>query len=224
MAAPAFFTPTDLSGALTGWNVQSDSLSASSDRASALVTGGDEDATAMVRYNEKHTATCVLKSFLAVGDLTLPSVGSIIGDYIVESLSLKLAPGDWPELTLQLHHHGASTTHGTCNTYTGTMVFATGRGIPSTAGAGTLAATSGYASFDYSVTCSHIDEIDGTGEVFASENHDGVETVSCSVIGSDVPAMPVVSPTWEADTTASDRNVSGSDKYNYTFVRHLQAD
>jgi hypothetical protein len=225
MAAPVFFTPTDLSGALTGWSLQSDSISQSSDRASALISGGDEDADAVVRYNIKRTASCTMKCFLATGDLTLPSVGSVIGEYVVESFSLDFTPGDWPSITIQLHAHGSTGAHGAVQTYTPSMTFACARGIPSTIGGGTLAATSGYSAFSYSITATHIDEKDGLGEdTLACENHDGVESVSCTVIGSDVPAMPVESPVWESDTTASNRDVAASDKYNYAFSRHLQAD
>lgn len=213
--AVGFFNPAALLAALSGWEYVNDNVDNSDERFSEL--GGDGDEGAYAIANRKNGGTVTLKCFAAEGNLTLPDLGSILGGYHVDSFSIKLDPKGWPTMDIQVHKH-LDAAHPACRTYTPTLVIACGRGIVAPGGFALAGVGTGFSSFDYSCSVSHIDETDGEGDFLAGDSYDGVENVSIGTIGLD---NIVAIDGWDRVGDTNSRVNNGSEKSTFSFTKHI---
>lgn len=221
----SFFNPADLLSLAT-WEVQSDTVATPAERLQGLDATGDEAASALV--NKRINTTLVLKCFETSGNLALPVPGTVTSTgHHVDSIALRLSPNDWPTLTVVLHKHDNGATHaeGSCRTYTPTLTIAAGRGIPRAGTGFTLGAADtavGLASFDYSVSVTHQDEVGDTGNWLAGENRDGMETVQIGLTGK---GASITAPAgWDKVDGGDARGNTAAETETASYEHHVAAD
>lgn len=222
-----FFNPVDLFAIGGDWEVQTGpSPKTSRQRAQGLKSTGDEAASKL--YDEKKTVTCVYECFAASGNLTLPSVGTITSTgYHIDKVDLSYTT-KWPKMTVSGHLHGGANNHATddCRTYTSSLTFPAGWGIPRALAGFALAVGDtaiAWASADYSLSCVHLDEPNPeTGDWLAGENRDGTETMSVTLAG--VGATITAPAGWDKTEDGNEQSNQAADTESASYEHHLEFD
>lgn len=177
----AFFNPTSPFGALTGWEIQTNTPNTGVTRAQALGSDGDEIASKTHDAKTTVSATYVLKT--ATG-CKIPKFGEILGGYHVDTVSIQFANTAFVMMTLTGHKHGSSA-HPACRTYTGSLTqIASNFGCPSTIVGMTIPQNAGVRSMTYNLQGNHVDELGSAGDFLAADNYDGNETVDVELCDS----------------------------------------
>lgn len=236
-----FFNPTDLIDintnlSLTGslqWILQTVAPSTTQDRASGLGATGDE--AAYKDHNSKTQATLTYMCFGTSGNLMLPTVGSVLEGYHVDSVALAYNPTGWPTLTVTVHQH-TTTSHvdAACNEYSTGIVFPAQFGVPASISDNTSptpgvmfangAASIGMRSLSFNLTCTHLDETGSEGDWLAGENHDGVETLDAEFTGHVDNADLTIAATWSKATDGYSEGNTAVNSRSISLVRHIARD
>lgn len=231
-----FFTPTDpieintlldLEEGDAQWIFQSATPETQSDRASGLATNGDE--AAWKAYNAKKSVTAVYKCFALSGNLKLPDVGVVASTFHIDSVKLDYDPAGYPTLNVSMHKHTGATTHATssCNSFATDIVFPAQFGIPSTLFDNTIetfaldAAGIGMRSLSFGLGCTHVDELGGTGDWLAGDNHDGVETLDIEFTGAPDDEDFTFDSTWHKGSDGTPESNTSVNTRKVSLTRHI---
>lgn len=229
-----FFKPTDeLTGIPSDWVLQSHSPSFTINRAQGLKDNGDEAASKI--YGRSMSDTFVYKAFTDTGTIPIGgdniTAGYVSGDWHVDSISIKYSATDYPEISVTVHKHvdcepnvkSHDSDHRKVKDTLLTLPY--GFGCPATlrdiVGVSTTDTEIGMTSFTYELSVTHQDETGGSGGYLASDNRDGVETISIELTG--VPsAEPSVSG-WDLTANSSNESNTTANTASYTLTRHVAA-
>lgn len=173
--ATAFFNPASPFGTLTGWEVQTNNVSNTRQRAQALKSTGDEQA-----YQTFDEKTSVSATYTCSADeAAVPVCGDILNGYHVDNIAIQFSNTAFVSMTITGHKHGSSS-HDACRTYTGSLTtIASAFGCPSSiCGFSAVPAGTGIRSISYNLSCNHVDENGSSGAHIGSGNYDGSETVT----------------------------------------------
>ncbi len=237
-----FFTPADPISintllSLTGesahlaWILQTATPDTQTDRASGLGSNGDE--AAWKAHNARKTVTAVYQCFGITGNLKLPNVGIIASTYHIDTVKLDYNPTGFPSLTVTMHKHTGASTHAadSCNEYASPIVFPAQFGIPATLSDNTTptpvvmfaltAAGVGMRSLSFGLSCTHVDELGGTGDWLAGDNHDGVETLDLEFTGVPEGADIVIAAVWHTGTDGAPEGNTAVNTRKLSLTRHL---
>lgn len=236
-----FFNPADPFASVhpANWEVQSDSPSISNQRAQGLASDGDE-AIAVIYGGQASGTTeykCLDTTANAVIDLTGFAAGTVdhTTGYHCDSITVNYTPTDFPSISVARHKHThtepgipsslGDPSHGTKHRVAQVSItnLPAGFGCPATLRTilgmtGDLAI--GIASFTYTCGVTHQDENGGGGGYLASENRDGVETISVSFTG--VPSTdPNPGTGWTMTGKTTPTGNSAAETSSYTFEKHV---
>lgn len=230
-----FFAPdASVLGSLTDWEIQSGgSPSLSRQRAQALKANGDELKAA--QYDAKIEYSLNYKPTRYTGDdgLTLPPVGKILNGAHVDSVSLTYSQTDFPTLAVTAHRHaavdGTPATHGPCRAYSPSVVLPPRAiGVPSSlkdsVGATIFTCPTGIGmrSLAYSLSVTHLDELDGDGVHLAGQNRDGVETLTVEFTGEVAISELAIDSGWMLpDSSSVAQSNEAATTTSVTLQRHL---
>lgn len=226
-----FFNPGVPSGLLDEmWEIQTANPSTASERAAALGTDGDEAASLL--YGERETLAINAKATAAAGAaLVLPKVGQIVDGYHVDSLTLNYSATDWPTVDVSCHKHAAGTSHDSAHrTYSIPEAIAAtltgGIGVPTgAAGLSMGSLAGGLTSLSIALTATHVEApyVGNPPVIPASDNHDGVLTITAEVIGD---TAPTVASGFSYDKTehAKTAGNTSNDSTSITYIKHIAHD
>lgn len=227
--AITFFNPSDLSGLLdTSWEVQGDSHTPSSDRASSLKSTGDEAVSKL--YNAKIAYSVDAECHAETGDLVLPAPGTVSATgFHLDGFTLAPQPTGWPKITLNIHKHNAGSSHvaASCRIYTPTLTIAAGYGI-NRAGLGFALGVGdtaiGIQSVSYSVEVTHEDVPGDEGDWLAGENRDGVEKFSLTTTGkgATITAPTDATHAWDKLSQPAPRSNTSADSETFEYEHHIE--
>jgi hypothetical protein len=199
--------------------------SAQKDRSAGPKADGDEGG--YKEHNNRTALTCTYKCYAVAGDLALPKVGLVTGDYHIDSVRVDLS-ADWPTLTVTAHKHGtASHAEGGCRLYTPSVTIAAGWGVPLQIGGAYIMsdASLGSKSASYQLAVTHVDELDiSTGEWKAGENRDGVETVEAEFLGQPSDENLTVTAGWTLGSSETPDSNTASSARSISLEHHLAKD
>lgn len=224
--AYAFFNPTNyFENETTGWEIQSSQESFSCQRGQSLNSCGDE--TKYCIYDKKTSVTCnyaIADSQTAI----IPRVGSISSNgFHVDSVSVNYSAVDYVTMTINGHKHAETangTAHATCRTYGGSIAnIDTEFGCPSTITGLVIPDTAYVRSFVHNVSCTHNDVLGANGEWCASENRDGVETVSVELSDNSTITADV-SHGWSINSGSYNRSNTTEESQSAEATRHFSFD
>ena len=231
-----FFAPVDpinintllsLEGALQ-WVVQNPAPNTQADRASGLGANGDE--AAWKSHNLRKQVTITYKCFAASGNLILPKIGVIASTFHIDNVKLDYDPVGWPTLTVAIHKHLGASTHAeaSCNTYATDIVFPAQFGVPTSISTATptvmfaLGSTAvALKTLSFSLTCTHLDELGGTGDWLAGDNHDGVETLDAEFTGIPADADLTISAAYHKGSDGDPTTNTGASSRKLSLTRHI---
>ena len=225
-----FFAPDSAIGNLEGWEIQSGSNpSISRQRAQALGANGDEIASA--QYGAQIAYSMNYKAKVFEGTLTIPKAGAVVNGTHIDSVELAYSQTDYPSLSVSAHSHakldGTPKSHDTCRTYSPSLAFpARAIGIPSAlTGAFTCPEGVGIRALSYTLTCNHVDEMDGEGEQLAGDNYDGSETLTIEFTGEVSAAELNIGNGWMLpESEAITRGNTQAHTTSITLTRHIACD
>lgn len=219
-----FFSPAGiLLPAGSGWTIQNNTPATSNQRSSGIGATGDEVANQL--YDGRETLVETYKLFAGTG--TLPILGTVVDTSLwhIDSFSLTLSATDWPVLTINAHKHKGGVGHTDMRTYTPSITAPTAAwGIPEAPlgiTVGTLT-TVGVSSVEYNFSVTHVDELAGDGKQIGAQNRDGVETLSCSYVGTTTPTPPTAD--WDAMETGTSASNEAATGGNAAWEHHVTAD
>lgn len=220
-----FFDVSNVFGTLTGWTQNTGSNpNITEERANALGATGDEIAWKAHGKKEAYSATFV--STALTGNLAIPAAGSIVSDVHIDSVSVAYTAVGYPILTLAGHKHLSGEVDAACKTYAASITLPAQFGVPSTitdAWELETGAEVGMRGMTYTLTCTHVEEMDADGGLLGSDNHDGVETLAIELTGEAAPAEYTVDTDWhEGSANKSQANTSATTK-SLTLTKHISA-
>jgi hypothetical protein len=194
-------------GALSGWAIQSVTVSDENKRATAPDEIGNETASEL--HDDTQQVTTAYK---AVADApTVPAtIGAVINDIMTTSISVSTDSEDWATLTLTGHAH-TDGTHGTCKS------VAHGISVSRGFGASAFGVTGGESvrSSEATATCEHNDVPSAVGDTAAGENFNPRVEISVRVLG-DSPSLP---SGYERTTDALE---GASEDFEYTTISGIK--
>lgn len=226
-----FFNPTVPEGLLDAmWEIQTANPSTASERAAALGTDGDEAASLL--YGERETLAINAKATAATGTaLVLPKVGQVVGGYHIDSVTLNYNATDWPTIDISCHKHALGESHDAAHrTYSVPAAIAAtltgGLGVP--AGAAGLSMGSlagGITTLSLALTANHVEApyVGNPPEIPASDDHDGVLTITAEVIGDTAPTV-AEGMAYDKTESAKTAGNSTNDSTSITYIKHLAHD
>lgn len=226
-----FFNPTAPAGLVDEmWEIQTANPSTTKERAQALKSDGDEAASLL--YGERTTLAVTAKCTKAEATLVLPSVGTVVDGYHIDSVTLRYSVSDWPTIELSCHKHAkGDTSHsGTHRTYSLPSNIAStlkcAIGVP--AGAAGLTSgnlTEGITSLTIALTANHVEApfVGSPPMVPASDNHDGTVTVTCETVGRTPPTI-AEGISYDHTETSSNTSNTSNDDASHTLILHLAHD
>lgn len=218
------------------WEIQTGANpTISRQRAQALGSDGDEIAAAQYGAQIQYSEHGVAK--ISTGSFTIPAGGAIVNGAHVDSVDVSYSQTDFPSIDVSSHQHasvaGVAAIHGTCRTYTSTVVLpARAIGVPTT-----LDDTDGNTIFEmpsgcgmrslkYSLKVNHVDEPGSAGDHLAAENYDGTETLTLEFTGDVAIAdLNIDTTNWMLPESSglSSGNTSATTT-SVTLVRHIAHD
>lgn len=215
-----FFDPEALLCAGFG-EIQTHQETESAQRGQGLKADGDENASHY--YDHRSARSETYKAFAANGSLSLPGLGGApVNGYHLDQWSLAFSPTDWPTLTIDGHRHN-SQAHPATRAYAHGLTVAAGWGIPRNVGGialGEADAAIGIASATLAFSVTHQDELDGAGEHLASEDRDGVLTLTVTFTG--VPSALTGPSGWDDNADgATGKGNTQADTYTRSWQKHV---
>ena len=226
-----FFNPEVPSGLLpAGWDVQSSNPNTNRERVASL--GSDGDETASFLYGEKTTINVSALSNAASGaPLSVPSVGSVVGGYHIDTVTLTFSATAQPTMDITAHKHGANKSHEAAHrTYSLPEAIKStlkgGVGVPvGIAGLTLSELTDGFSQVTIALAANHVEApYCGTPPTIpASDNHDGSVTVTAEVIGDSTPTIADGLTYDQTDDSKTNGNTT-NDSRSLTYVLHIAHD
>ena len=216
-AAQAFFNPTSLVGLLTGWEVQTDQITTSRQRAQAL--GADGDEIASQTFDER---TTISVPFVATSaSAAVPKAGQIIGGFHIDSVTVNFSNTAFVTMTLAGHKHGSSN-HPACRTYTGSLTtIGVMFGCPASPLGLVIPTGAGVRSYTYTLTANHVDELGSQGNYLASDNYDGTETAEVELCDT---GEITAAQGWDLVSNGHTRGNTQAETSTATAERHIAHD
>ena len=216
-AAQAFFNPTSLVGLLTGWEVQTDQITTSRQRAQAL--GADGDEIASQTFDER---TTISVPFVATADnAAIPKAGQIIGGFHIDSATVNFTNTAFVTMTIAAHKHG-SADHPAGRTYTGSLTTIGCKfGCPASPVGVSIPTGAGVRSYTYTLTANHVDELGSQGNYLASDNYDGTETAEVELCDT---GEITAAQGWDLVSNGHTRGNTQAETSTATAERHIAHD
>lgn len=228
-----FFEADSPFGELTGWEPQTGgNPTVTEQRASELGRDGDE-----IRgkgYGKREAVTGNYVSTEDTGNLTLPDVGGLLNNYLVENLQVSYQSQGFPKLTLSGHKHLDGNADANTRTYSPSIDLpATDLGAPLVIkhkGTNdkvfelTENAAFSVRSLQYQLQVNHVDEPKANGSHLAGNNYDGTETLTIEFSGSGVKGTDFIvdETTWHLDSNGKSKSNTGMTTQSITLTRHIQ--
>lgn len=204
-------------GVNAAWNCQSATPSTTKQRATSLDENGDEDASATFDTKTEVNAEYELPTIGSVAD-KLPTLGGVLGGYVITSIILKYFNTKFPTLSLTGHAHSQNTHSTSMATFAMpvTVPASTGKGVPNALSA---SADIGRKSLTYSFVCEHKDEVDGDGEHLAGQNANAVCTIDAEFVGTASISIP---SGFDNTTAGTGNSNSDFNQSSYTLVKGVK--
>lgn len=229
--AISFFDPEETLTVIPDvWVLQSHAPSHSINRAQGLAENGDEAASEL--YGETVSDTVVYKCFDDTGTATLTAfvAGTVSDTWHIDSLSIRYSPTDYPELSVTAHEHvhcyKDKKSHGTAHRKVQNPLSNLPLGFGCPAGLRTIlglgSSDVGIASFSYDMGITHQDEVGDDGGYLASDNRDGVETITVELIGKVDGGINIDG--WDLTAKSENDSNTTAGTSSYTFTRHLSTE
>lgn len=217
--ANGFFEASSPFGDFPGWVPQTGGNSSKTYN-QAVMLGATGDFHAGADYDQKETISATYKANTT--GAKIPAVGQVVNGYHIDSVEISWSQTDFVSMTVNGHKHLSGTADANCRTYTGTIGDIGGFGCPSSIGPFAVGKqTVGVRSASYSLACNHVDELDGEGRHFASDNYDGTETLTIELTGE---GMFSAADGWHLDTEAKNTGNTSATTTSATYSHHITAD
>ena len=170
-------------GVLTGWEIQSVTVSEENKRGTAPDEIGNEAASKL--YDDTQQVTTTYKATVKTAPSIPSNIGADINGITTTQISVSTDSEDFATMTLTGHVHTAPATHGTCKTVAHGMKL--DRGF----GASDFGVTGGESvrSSELTITCEHAEVPNAEGNTAAGENYNPRIEISVRVLGSS-PRLP----------------------------------
>lgn len=226
-----FFNPEAPEGIVgSQWDVQGTNPSTTRERVASL--GSDGDETASFLYGEKTTINVNCSCKAPAGTiLDIPSVGTVVGGYHIDSVSLTFSATSQPTMDITAHKHGANKSHEESHrTYSLPAAIKStlkaGVGVPiGIAGLTLSELTDGFSQVTIALAANHVEApYCGTPPAIpASDNHDGSVTVTAEVVGNGTPTVASGIKYDQTDDSTTNGNTT-NDSRSLTYVLHIAYD
>lgn len=220
--AVEFFGATSPFGDLSsdGWEPQDGGgPTTTKTRASALGADGDEIRHA--DHEEQDEVSCTYVSTATTGNLTLPSVGGLMGGYMIENLTVNYG-AEFPTMTLNGRKYKNIMTgaYGNLRTYSPSITLpAVAIGVPSAIGPVTC---DGARSASYSLSVTAVNEIGGADKLVGANSHDGVETITVESV--ETITYTDTNGDWTAESKGDGKTNNGATVNSLTLTKHIAHD
>ena len=212
-----FFEAESLFGTLTGWTPQ-DGVQRNFTKQVGIVLKASGDFLASQDYDEKEEISVPYKA--NASGVTIPSAGSILNGYHVDSVSVTFSQNDFVAMVVNGHKHTTGNPDSNCRVYAPTIGTVGGWGCPSSLGPFEVGEQAvGVRSMTYNLQVNHKDELDGVGHHFAGDNYDGTETLAVNLTGAGTFAG---ADGWHLDTNGLNKGNTGATTSSATYTKHLQ--
>lgn len=202
---------------LTGWKAQSGGAPTETEQ-NAVALGEDGDKIAEHGYDEKREISIAYVA--TASGAKIPSVGSVVEGWHIDSVTVNWANNDWPKMTVAAHRHG-SAAHDAARKYAPTVGTVGGWGCPTSLGPFSLGTGSGCGvrSISYKIQVNHVDELNETGGHLAGDNYDGTEQVTVETTGPFEFAAG--SDGWHLDSHGQSKSNTAATTSSATYTKHL---
>jgi hypothetical protein len=169
-------------GPLTGWEIQSVTVSEDNKRGTAPDEIGNEAAAQV--YDDTQQVTTNYKATVKTAPTIPASIGAEINGITTTQITVSTDSEDFATMTLTGHAH-TDGDHGTCKSVAHGMTL--NRGF----GASNFGVTGGESvrSSELTITCEHSDVPDAEGNTAGGENFNPRIEISVRVLG-DSPSLP----------------------------------
>jgi len=197
-------------GALTGWEIQSVTVSDDNKRGTAPNEIGNEAASKL--YDDTQQVTTTYKATVKTAPSIPANIGADINGITTTQISVSTDSEDFATMTLTGHVH-IDGTHGpgACKSVAHGMKL--DRGF----GASDFGVTGGESvrSSELTITCEHSDVPDAEGDNAAGENYNPRIEISVRVLGSS-PRLP------EGFDRMTDALEGASEDFQYTTIAGIK--
>jgi len=195
-------------GALTGWEIQSVTVSGDNKRGTAPDEIGNEAASKL--YDDTQQVTTTYKATEKTAPSIPANIGADINGITTTQISVSTDSEDFATMTLTGHVHTVGT-HGTCKTVAHGMKL--DRGF----GASDFGVTGGESvrSSELTITCEHAEVPNAEGNNAAGENYNPRIEISVRVLGSS-PSLP------EGFDRMTDALEGASEDFQYTTIAGIK--
>jgi hypothetical protein len=169
-------------GPLTGWEIQSVTVSEDNKRGTAPDEIGNEAAAQV--YDDTQQVTTNYKATVKTAPTIPASIGAEINGITTTQITVSTDSEDFATMTLTGHAH-TDGDHGTCKSVAHGMTL--DRGF----GASDFGVTGGESvrSSELTITCEHSDVPGAEGDTAGGENYNPRVEISVRVLG-DSPSLP----------------------------------
>jgi hypothetical protein len=169
-------------GPLTGWEIQSVTVSEDNKRGTAPDEIGNEAAAQV--YDDTQQVTTNYKATVKTAPTIPASIGAEINGITTTQITVSTDSEDFATMTLTGHAH-TDGDHGTCKSVAHGMTL--NRGF----GASDFGVTGGESvrSSELTITCEHSDVPGAEGDTAGGENYNPRVEISVRVLG-DSPSLP----------------------------------
>jgi hypothetical protein len=169
-------------GPLTGWEIQSVTVSEDNKRGTAPDKIGNEAAAQV--YDDTQQVTTNYKATVKTAPTIPASIGAEINGITTTQITVSTDSEDFATMTLTGHAH-TDGDHGTCKSVAHGMTL--NRGF----GASDFGVTGGESvrSSELTITCEHSDVPGAEGDTAGGENYNPRVEISVRVLG-DSPSLP----------------------------------
>ncbi|MGN0851855.1 MAG: hypothetical protein ACI4Q3_00600 [Kiritimatiellia bacterium] len=220
-----FFGTDSAFGEITGWEPQNGPNPANA-KSYSNALGQDGDEIRNAEYDAKTTYTNTYVSTLTTGNLTIPAVGDIIDGVHIDSVQVTYNQTGFPTMTVTGHKHTQGNLDANTRKYRPSVTLpAVALGVPSEiedAFELSASADCGMRSLTYTLSATHVDELNGTGGHLAGENHDGVETIAGELTGSAIIGTDLsFDSAWFNDTNGKQQSNTGATTTSFNITKHI---
>lgn len=169
-------------GPLTGWAIQSVTVSEDNKRGTAPDETGNEEASQL--HDDTQQVTTNYKATVKTAPTIPDSIGADINGILTTQISVSTDSEDFATMTLTGHAH-TDGDHGACRS------VAHGMSLQRGFGASAFGVTGGESvrSSELTITCEHNDVPDAEGDTAGGENYNPRIEISVRVLG-DSPSLP----------------------------------
>lgn len=169
-------------GPLTGWEIQSVTVSEDNKRGTAPDKIGNEAAAQV--YDDTQQVTTNYKATVKTAPSIPSNIGADINGILTTQISVSTDSEDFATMTLTGHAH-TDGEHGNCKSVAHGMKLDRGFGA---SGFGVTGGES-VRSSELTITCEHSDVPDAEGDTAGGENYNPRIEISVRVLG-DNPSLP----------------------------------